>query len=165
MSSTDLVSDTVVLHGEEINDLQATFTLDQQRYLGMAVPADLKKLDEYLLSRSYITGYQASKDDITVLAALAEAPSAQYVNVLRWRTMKQHVFMYVYVAGEEEDDDDVDIFGEETEEEKKAAEEHAASIKASAKKKVCEFPLLLCSCNIAFNFPSCFLLQFDGSAK
>ncbi|KAJ1384296.1 elongation factor 1-delta [Sesbania bispinosa] len=27
----------------------------------------LKKLDEYLLSQSYITGYQASKDDVTYM--------------------------------------------------------------------------------------------------
>ncbi|XP_054810188.1 elongation factor 1-delta 1-like isoform X2 [Prosopis cineraria] len=44
----------------------------------------LKKLDEYLLTRSYITGYQASKDDITVYAALSKAPSAEYVNASRW---------------------------------------------------------------------------------
>ncbi|XP_077220960.1 elongation factor 1-delta-like [Tasmannia lanceolata] len=44
----------------------------------------LKKLDDYLLSRSYITGYQASKDDITVHAALSGPPSSEYVNVCRW---------------------------------------------------------------------------------
>ncbi|KAJ0039750.1 hypothetical protein Pint_26923 [Pistacia integerrima] len=44
----------------------------------------LKKLDEYLLTRSYITGYQASKDDITVYVALSKAPSSEYVNVSRW---------------------------------------------------------------------------------
>ncbi|XP_073103513.1 elongation factor 1-delta 1 [Elaeis guineensis] len=44
----------------------------------------LKKLDDYLLSRSYITGYQASKDDLAVHAALSTAPSLEYVNVARW---------------------------------------------------------------------------------
>ncbi|XP_048133582.1 uncharacterized protein LOC115727009 [Rhodamnia argentea] len=44
----------------------------------------LKKLDEYLLTRSYITGYQASMDDITVHAALQKPPSAELVNVSRW---------------------------------------------------------------------------------
>ncbi|RZB64987.1 Elongation factor 1-delta [Glycine soja] len=43
----------------------------------------LKKLDDYLLRRSYITGYQASKDDLTVYAALPTAPSHEYVNVSR----------------------------------------------------------------------------------
>ncbi|XP_057784946.1 elongation factor 1-delta-like [Salvia miltiorrhiza] len=46
--------------------------------------AGLKKLDEYLLTRSYITGYQASKDDLTVYAAVAKPPSSDYVNVSRW---------------------------------------------------------------------------------
>ncbi|KVH98134.1 Translation elongation factor EF1B, beta/delta subunit, guanine nucleotide exchange [Cynara cardunculus var. scolymus] len=45
--------------------------------------AGLKKLDEYLLSRSYITGYQASKDDLAVHAAFTKPPSPQYVNVTR----------------------------------------------------------------------------------
>ncbi|KAK3043274.1 hypothetical protein RJ639_002517 [Escallonia herrerae] len=44
----------------------------------------LKKLDEYLLTRSYIAGYQASKDDLTVYAALSKPPSPEYVNVSRW---------------------------------------------------------------------------------
>ncbi|KAJ8752664.1 hypothetical protein K2173_005553 [Erythroxylum novogranatense] len=46
--------------------------------------AGLKKLDEYLLTRSYITGYQASKDDITVYSSLPKAPSSEHVNVSRW---------------------------------------------------------------------------------
>ncbi|KAL3727056.1 hypothetical protein ACJRO7_031891 [Eucalyptus globulus] len=46
--------------------------------------AGLKKLDEYLLTRSYITGYQASKDDITVHAALPKPPSSEFINVSRW---------------------------------------------------------------------------------
>ena len=31
-----------------------------------------------------LVSYQASKDDITVHAALSSAPSAEYVNVSRW---------------------------------------------------------------------------------
>ncbi|XP_010526783.1 PREDICTED: elongation factor 1-delta 1 isoform X1 [Tarenaya hassleriana] len=46
--------------------------------------AGLKKLDEYLLTRSYITGYQASKDDLTIYAALSKPPTSEYVNVSRW---------------------------------------------------------------------------------
>ncbi|XP_039137440.1 elongation factor 1-delta 1-like [Dioscorea cayenensis subsp. rotundata] len=46
--------------------------------------AGLQKLDQYLLTRSYITGYQASKDDIAVHAAFSSAPSSDYVNVSRW---------------------------------------------------------------------------------
>ncbi|CAJ1975038.1 unnamed protein product [Sphenostylis stenocarpa] len=113
----------------------------------------LKKLDEYLLPRSYITGYQASKDDLAVYSALPAAPSAEYLNVFRWY---KHIDALLRISGvsgegsgvtvkgsvvaepaaaEEDDDDDVDLFGEETEEEKKAAEERAAAVKASGKKK------------------------------
>ncbi|KAH1246077.1 Elongation factor 1-delta [Glycine max] len=114
----------------------------------------LKKLDEYLLPRSYITGYQATKDDLTVYAALPTAPSDEYGNVSRWY---KHIDALLIISGvtgegsgvivegslvaepaavaEDDDDDDVDLFGEETEEEKKAAEERAAAVKASTKKK------------------------------
>lgn len=72
--------------------------------------AGLKKLDEYLLSRSYISGlvehvlgltvivwiwffcvwhmiilrYQPSKDDVTVYEAISKPVSSEYVNVSRW---------------------------------------------------------------------------------
>ncbi|KAK6153952.1 hypothetical protein DH2020_013591 [Rehmannia glutinosa] len=95
----------------------------------------LKKLDDYLLSRSYITGYQASKDDLTVHAALSKPPSSDYVNVSRWYNHIEALLRISYASVAEDDDDDVDLFGEETEEEKKAAEERAAAVKASSKKK------------------------------
>jgi elongation factor 1-beta len=126
--------------------------------------AGLKKLDAYLLTRSYISGYQASKDDLTVHTALSKPPSPTYVNVSRWYNHIEALLRISGVSGEgsgviveglapvteaiatpaavdskasvaEDDDDDVDLFGEETEEEKKAAEERAAAVKASAKKK------------------------------
>eukprot|EP00246_Nothoceros_aenigmaticus_P017749 TRINITY_DN8894_c0_g1_i1.p1 TRINITY_DN8894_c0_g1~~TRINITY_DN8894_c0_g1_i1.p1 ORF type:complete len:266 (-),score=74.63 TRINITY_DN8894_c0_g1_i1:338-1084(-) len=46
--------------------------------------AGLKKLDEYLLTRSYITAYQASRDDLSVYVALKTAPPAELVNASRW---------------------------------------------------------------------------------
>ncbi|GAU17158.1 hypothetical protein TSUD_177880 [Trifolium subterraneum] len=121
----------------------------------------LKKLNEYLLTRSYITGYQASKDDVTVYSALSSVPSVEFVNVARWY---KHIDALLRISGvfgegsgvtvesslvaeeaiatppateaeDDDDDDDVDLFGEETEEEKKAAEERAAAVKASGKKK------------------------------
>ncbi|XVF11541.1 hypothetical protein REPUB_Repub08aG0036900 [Reevesia pubescens] len=58
--------------------------------------AGLKKLDEYLLTRSYISGYQASKDDITVYAALSGAPSSSYVNVSRWY---KHIDALLRISG------------------------------------------------------------------
>ncbi|KAI3785854.1 hypothetical protein L1987_44980 [Smallanthus sonchifolius] len=127
--------------------------------------AGLKKLDEYLLSCSYISGYQASKDDLTVHAAFSKPPSSQYVNVSRWFNHIEALLRLSGVSAEgsgvtvegsaapvangkaapvangkaaaadEDDDSDVDLFGEETEEEKKAAEDRAAAVKASGKKK------------------------------
>jgi len=123
----------------------------------------LKKLDDYLLSRSYISGYQASKDDMAVYCAFSAAPSSKYINAARWYS---HIDALLRLSGvtaegqgvkvestavpeastpdvtdgkapaaDDDDDDDVDLFGEETEEEKKAAEERAAKVKASGKKK------------------------------
>ncbi|XP_051114182.1 elongation factor 1-delta-like [Andrographis paniculata] len=125
----------------------------------------LKKLDEYLLIRSYITGYQASKDDLTVHSALSKPPPSSYINVSRWYNHIEALLRISGVSGEgsgvtiegsapvteavatppaadskataadDDDDDDVDLFGEETEEEKKAAQERAAAVKAASKKK------------------------------
>ncbi|KAF6166146.1 hypothetical protein GIB67_023856 [Kingdonia uniflora] len=110
--------------------------------------AGLKKLNEYLVTRSYITGYQASKDDITVYVAISFVPSSEYTNVSRWYFHIDALLRISGVSGdgkgvtvegfapvaeeapeapatndakadaEEDDDDDVDLFGEETEEEK-----------------------------------------------
>ncbi|XP_051119703.1 elongation factor 1-delta-like [Andrographis paniculata] len=126
-------------------------------------PAGIKKLDEYLLTRSYISGYQASKDDLVVYTALEAPPSSNYVNASRWYNHIDALLRISGLSGEgsgvtvkgsaapsvatppaddskataadDDDDDDVDLFGEETEEEKKAAEERAAAVKASGKKK------------------------------
>ncbi|KAJ8497785.1 hypothetical protein OPV22_008337 [Ensete ventricosum] len=120
----------------------------------------LQKLNDYLLTRSYITGYQASKDDIAVYGALNASPSSDYINVARWYNHIDALLKLCGISEEgkgvkmasfdeapcssvadgeasavEDDDDDMDLFGEETEEEKKAAEERAAAVKASGKKK------------------------------
>uniref|UniRef100_A0A0E0AML9 Translation elongation factor EF1B beta/delta subunit guanine nucleotide exchange domain-containing protein n=1 Tax=Oryza glumipatula TaxID=40148 RepID=A0A0E0AML9_9ORYZ len=132
-------------------------------FTNVSSEAGLKKLDEYLLTRSYISGYQASNDDLAVYSAFSTAPSSSYTNVARWFT---HIDALLRLSGvtadgqgvkvestavpsastpdvadakapaaDDDDDDDVDLFGEETEEEKKAAEERAAAVKASGKKK------------------------------
>ncbi|CAK0779795.1 hypothetical protein CVIRNUC_004854 [Coccomyxa viridis] len=45
----------------------------------------LKALDEHLLTRSYITGYQASRDDLSVWSAIDKAPSSsEFPHVTRW---------------------------------------------------------------------------------
>ncbi|CAH9088116.1 unnamed protein product [Cuscuta europaea] len=133
-------------------------------FQNLSSDSGFQKLDEYLLSRSYVTGYQASKDDIVVFSSLPKPPSPQLVNVSRWYNHIDALLRISGVTGEgcgviiegsapvtqcvatppasdpkaasaEDDDDDVDLFGEETEEEKKAAEERSAAVKASIKKK------------------------------
>ncbi|XP_059441439.1 elongation factor 1-delta-like isoform X1 [Corylus avellana] len=71
-------------------------------------PAGLKKLDDYLLTRSYITSYQASKDDITVYGALSKAPSAEYVNVSRWYN---HIDALLRISGVSEEGCGVTVEG------------------------------------------------------
>ncbi|CAH8845489.1 unnamed protein product [Trichobilharzia szidati] len=44
----------------------------------------LKKLDEFLLTRSYISGYQPTQADVTTYTAVGKLPSANFINVLRW---------------------------------------------------------------------------------
>lgn len=51
----------------------------------------------------------------------------------------------------------MDLFGEETEEEKKAAEERAAAVKASGKKKECEF---FCGYCFSVKFLWLIIMQF-----
>lgn len=104
----------------------------------------LKKLDQYLSTRSYISGYQASRDDLAVYGALANVP-AEYTNASRWF---KHITALagpqlsapgvgvqiesgaapataaavaspveeVSAPTAEGDDDDLDLFGDETEE-------------------------------------------------
>ncbi|XP_013632451.1 PREDICTED: elongation factor 1-delta 1-like [Brassica oleracea var. oleracea] len=119
--------------------------------------AGLKKLDEHLLTRYYITGHKASKDDITVYAALSKHPPSQYVNVSRWYN---HIETLLGISGissqgsgvsidglvstsehavadsndgvvvvDNDNDQDVDLIGEDTQKEKKSAEEKATSTK------------------------------------
>ncbi|RID67349.1 hypothetical protein BRARA_D02433 [Brassica rapa] len=120
--------------------------------------AGLKKLDEHLLTRYYITSHKASKDDITIYAALSKSPPSKYVNASRWYN---HIETLLSISGissegsgvtidgsasitEEADgnskdgvvvidddynDQDVDLIGEE-------AEERPASLIASTTKKI-----------------------------
>ncbi|XP_024371411.1 LOW QUALITY PROTEIN: elongation factor 1-delta 1-like [Physcomitrium patens] len=125
----------------------------------------LKKLDQYLSTRSYISGYQASRDDLAVYGALANVP-AEYTNASRWF---KHITALagpqlsapgvgvqiesgaapataaavaspveeVSAPTAEGDDDDLDLFGDETEEAAaNAAREEAAKKAKGAKPKV-----------------------------
>uniref|UniRef100_A0A803N894 Translation elongation factor EF1B beta/delta subunit guanine nucleotide exchange domain-containing protein n=1 Tax=Chenopodium quinoa TaxID=63459 RepID=A0A803N894_CHEQI len=115
-------------------------------FYDLSSDAGLKKLDEYLLSRSYITGYQASKDDLTVYSAVPKKSLDSYVNVSRWY---KHIDALLRISGVSGEGSGVTVEGNapasdvatppavdtKTEEEKAAAEERAAAAKKSAKKK------------------------------
>jgi len=89
----------------------------------------LKKLDEYLLTRSYITGYQASKDDITVHAAISKPPSSEYVNLSRWY---HHIEALLRISGVSGEGCGVTIEGYAPVTEEAVATPPAADTKASA---------------------------------
>eukprot|EP01025_Chloroclados_australasicus_P037109 TRINITY_DN3780_c0_g2_i1.p1 TRINITY_DN3780_c0_g2~~TRINITY_DN3780_c0_g2_i1.p1 ORF type:complete len:238 (-),score=61.68 TRINITY_DN3780_c0_g2_i1:357-1070(-) len=51
----------------------------------LKTPQGLSYLNDYLLTRSYIDGFQASRDDLVVYSALPSAPdSNQYPHAARW---------------------------------------------------------------------------------
>jgi len=100
------------------------------------------KLNDYLLTRSYIDGWQVSGEDVTVFRALASAPSAEHENALRWwNHIKSFESAFSGVesslgstpkaaaaaANDDDDDDDDDDFfassDDDDEETAKAAEE------------------------------------------
>ncbi|XP_015873357.1 elongation factor 1-beta [Ziziphus jujuba] len=118
--------------------------------------AGLKSLDDFLSSKTYISGDQLTKDDIKVYAAVLAKPGDSYPNASRWydsvsaslapRFPGKAVGVSVCGKGAPveaapakapaaDDDDDLDLFGDETEDDKKAAEEREAAKKASGKKK------------------------------
>ncbi|XP_024390357.1 elongation factor 1-delta [Physcomitrium patens] len=49
----------------------------------LSTPEGLKMLDQYLFTRSYISGYQVSGDDFAVFAKVKSVPS-EYQNLARW---------------------------------------------------------------------------------
>ncbi|KNA21806.1 hypothetical protein SOVF_039790 [Spinacia oleracea] len=65
-------------------------------FYDLSTDAGLKKLDEYLLSRSYITGYQASKDDLAVYSSVSKKSLDAYVNVSRWY---KHIDALLRISG------------------------------------------------------------------
>lgn len=91
--------------------------------------AGLKKLDEYLLSHSYITGYQASKDDITVYSYLAKPPPADYANASRWY---KHIDALLRISGVSGEGAGVTVEGCAPITEEAVATPPAADTKASA---------------------------------
>ncbi|KAG9152763.1 hypothetical protein Leryth_023566 [Lithospermum erythrorhizon] len=98
-------------------------------FYNLTSAAGLKKLDEYLLTRSYISGYQASKDDITVFSAISEVPSSDYVNVSRWYS---HIDALMRISGVSGDGCGVIVEGDAPVPEDAVATPPADDTKASA---------------------------------
>jgi len=121
--------------------------------------AQLVELDNYLVDKSYITGFTITQDDVHEFSRVKSVP-AGLVNLARWH---RHIASYSddfstvpgekrappqgcpaeYVApaeaaaapAEESDDDDVDLFGSEDEEEDAEAERIKAERVAAYNKK------------------------------
>merc|ERR1739848_71586 len=91
---------------------------------------DLAKLNDFLLDKSYISGWECSAEDVAVFKALSSAPGASHVNALRWWN---HINSYkadfakfgscAAAAEDEDDDDDMDFFGSDDDDEVDAAAE------------------------------------------
>ncbi|KAF8644037.1 hypothetical protein AX16_008753 [Volvariella volvacea WC 439] len=102
--------------------------------------ANLAKLEDYLLSRSYVEGYTPSQADVVVFNAITSAPdAAANPNVARWY---KHIQSYkaefaslpgsstageAFLGGAEAapaaaaaDDEDIDLFGSDEEEDAEA---------------------------------------------
>jgi len=111
---------------------------------------DLAKLNNFLLDKSYISGWDISAEDVAVFNAVGAAPAASFVNALRWWN---HVNSYKSEFGnlgapaagknddeDEDDDDDMDFFGSSDEEEDAEAErlkaERVAAYNAKKAEKV-----------------------------
>ncbi|KAI5084013.1 hypothetical protein GOP47_0000182 [Adiantum capillus-veneris] len=50
----------------------------------LATSSGLQQLDQFLLTRSYISGYQPSRDDVVAYCAIPQAPKPDLINVSRW---------------------------------------------------------------------------------
>jgi len=98
---------------------------------------DLAKLNDFMLDKSYVAGWDVSGEDVALFKAISGAPSAELVNALRWWN---HIKSYeaefssigcapaAAAAAEEEeededDDDDMDFFDSDDEDVDAKAEE------------------------------------------
>jgi len=113
-------------------------------FSNLTSPAGLKALDEFLVDKSYIEGFEPSQADVSVFEAVGSAPDAEkYPNVARWYA---HIASYgdkaksfpgekkpasAYgpaapaAAEDDDDDDDDDLFGSDSE-----TDEEAEKLKA-----------------------------------
>merc|ERR1712131_518342 len=106
----------------------SNFFFPQKMAAQFGAKPDLNKLNDFLLDKSYIAGWDVSSEDVAVFKAISAAPNAELVNALRWWN---HIKSYQSEFGsigaakvaaaaaaesEEEDDDDRDFFPSDDEE-------------------------------------------------
>jgi len=111
---------------------------------------DLAKLNDFLLSRSYIAGWTVSGEDVAVFKKVSK-PSANHVNALRWwnhinsfaavfngleSQLKDVAAAAPAAANDDDDDDDDDDFFASSDEEDEEAAKAAEELKA---KRVAEY--------------------------
>merc|ERR1712154_681817 len=113
---------------------------------------DLKKLNDFLLSRSYISGWTISGEDVALFKKISAAPSANLENALRWwnhvnsfreafsgieSSLKSAPAPQAAAKNDEEsdDDDDDDLFASSDDED----EEAKAAAEALKAKRVAEY--------------------------
>ncbi|CAL8098504.1 unnamed protein product [Calicophoron daubneyi] len=117
----------------------------------------LSALNDYLLSRSYIEGYQPSQADVSIFNAVGKKPADKYDNVVRWYS---HIASYgdemksfpgipksaeqlgnnqpaAKAAGQanEDEDDEIDLFGSNSGDEAEAEKIRQERQKALEKQK------------------------------
>lgn len=110
-------------------------------------PAGLKKLNEHLLSRSYVEGYAPSSADTAAFDAIKGAPNAKDLpHVARWYS---HIKSFgdlrkqfpgatgggAKPAAAADDDDDVDLFGSDEDDDAEADKVREQRLKEYAAKK------------------------------
>ena len=66
--------------------------------IDVSSPAGLNELNDKLLEQPYISGFQASMDDVTVFAGMPEAPDAKFTNLARWHTHVKALVIKRWVA-------------------------------------------------------------------
>merc|ERR1711879_761568 len=130
------------------SNLQITLTLTGKKILPKMAAQfgskpDLNKLNNFLLDKAYIQGWEVSAEDVAVFKALSSAPNAEFINALRWWN---HIKSYESEFGnfkaaapaaddDDDDDDSVDLFGSDSEDDEAAEKLKAERVAAYNAKK------------------------------
>merc|ERR1711879_632891 len=122
------------------SNLQITLTLTGKKILPKMAAQfgskpDLTKLNNFLLDKAYIQGWEVSAEDVAVFKALSSAPNAEFINALRWWN---HIKSYESEFGNfkaaapaaDDDDDSVDLFGSDSEDDEAAEKLKAERVAA-----------------------------------